>query len=237
MAVFKGTDVGVLIHGYNPGTHTTELDMELSASALDATKFQDSAERIIPGVRKDKVHFAGWWDDNAQGLDAGISNILGTGGRIVTVLIGTGTGSRSYVGTGLEISQKQSGRIGELVRIEAFIEIETTLERGVNLAPGGIVSTTGNQSSTSVDTGAGNTTTAGARAYVQIIKLTQTGTLAAAVAVDHSTDGTTWAEKGSATFTTIGATLLSFSGTINRYLRQASGTHSGLDYQVTTVRL
>lgn len=225
MAKFFSDAFKVFYDGFNPGTHTIGCTISLHKPAADVTAFGDVAEKGIVAVRQDSIDWAGIFDDDAQALNAGAA-LLATAGRVVSVAVGSATGSRYYAGTAIFVALQPGGRKGEIVPLAARFVAEGAWGTGqllVNAPPQTVGSgTLGTGGSTD---GVAATTNGG---FFVVHVLSATGTRD--ILLQHSDDGTTWADlnAGSGTFGTATSTLIAVNGTIRRYTRWLlSATPSG----------
>lgn len=203
--------------GYDVGTATTSWSLTLAVMPLDPTAITDAGERALAGIRQDAVEWSGLFDDSQSG-DAAGSALIGSGTRnVLTVFIGTGTGSVAYAGTGIITASRQAGGAKDLVAQELELKIDGSLERGVSH---GIRATIGTGTALGTHDNSASSTNGGTW-YVQIFSTT-TGTLF----LQDSADGTTWAAitSGTITFTGRDSRKVTFTGTARRYTRTLLGT-------------
>ena len=206
------SDVRVYFGSYDLGTATTSISIALEAKALDPTALTDTAERALAGMRGDAVTWAGLFDD-ATSADAAGSALIATGTAVLSVLVGTGTGNRAYVGTVYLLAAKPASNIGDLVKEELMLKPDSNWGIGKVTQAKRWGTTT--WTSSTIDDGA--VSTAGGDMYLHMFTYSSGSTLT--INLDHSTDGTSWTVATSATLTTIGSRKLSFAGTLNRYIR------------------
>ena len=199
MAKLSSDKLRVYFGGYNPGTHTTSVSINLQVTALDNTALVDGSERILVGHRTDEIEWAGWYDDGNQAIDNAMKNLLGSNAgtnQVVSIHFGSATGGAAYCGTATKaITQLADGTY------------------------------TNNGSFGVVDHG--GTTTAGATAFAQLIDFTVGANGEQAVyQLQDSADNNTYAALGtcgtlfSSSTSSTSAILVIASGTnIDRYTR------------------
>ena len=231
MTIRKASEVRIYVGAYDLSLMATTAGIGLEAPALDKTVFVDSAESATADIRRDTFSVAGWFDDQAQSVDALISTLIGTGSNIASILIGTGTGARAYFGTVLVGAAKVEGKIGELVRASVNLHPDGRLYPGVHFGPK--TTQTGDTVSGSVDLGSAlnSGTVYGATHLLQFSGTLGTVTLN----IKRGPDTTSWSVLFQHKYTAIGSTLTSTAGVdvfsgVDRYLRvdpttsTASGT-------------
>lgn len=213
----------VYFGGYDIGTATTRVAMFLGVDSLDPTSFPDGAERVLRGVRRDRVEWAGLFD-NDNSHDAAMSSLIGSGtNNVFSLLIGTGAGSIAYVGTALLTLGKPTGEVAGLVRQEGAFQPDNQLLRGVHYGSATNYNfLSGGNSGTHDNTTA---TTAGGTLFMHAFGSVTTGS--GTVQLEDSADGTTFVAIGTLilTITARTAQRVNIGGTIRRYTRFAvSGT-------------
>jgi len=224
MGKLLSTNTRFYFNGVDPGLHGSRFTVTLEGAVLDPTAIVDNAERVHPGERMDSFDYAGFFDDDTGSSTLGLEAISGTsvgdGSQQLMVLVGTGTGSVAYAGTGYWLAHKPVANIRDLVRVEGTWAMDKQWSRGKHT---GVKRTaTAGTNSGTIDDGAA--TTAGGTFYVQVFEVTA-GTLT--FNLEHSTDGTTWANKLAPTFTGRGDLATAFTGSLHRYVRTSSGITAG----------
>ena len=234
MAVRISSELRLYVGAFDLGTATTSSAVTLEATPLDKTAFGDAAESSIPGLRKDAIEWAGWFDDGT-GTGGGINQLLGTllgsSGAAYSLYIGTTNGDRAYCGTIFVASVKPAGNVAELVKVVAMFKPDGTIEAGKHFGPRKVVSTSG----TTDDSAA---TTSGGAFYSHVFGWVGTPTTGTMV-LQHSTDGTIWADVGTHNYQgpSGSSQRTTFSGTLRRYVRlttSAAGSNNGAAAYVRT---
>lgn len=199
--------------GYDAGTHTTSVHISLALdAALDPTALTDVAERVLAGIRNDKVTWAGLFNTGAKSLDSAQA-LVGTGTHIISLHLGSAAAEPAYLGTSFILAKQNSFNIKELVREEAEFILGGTLMTGTVLYTQTV--STGTQTGTAVDYGA--LTTGTLSYFVHVFQLT-TGTLN--VLVESAlTTAAAYTLHASANITTATGTILTATGSINRFVR------------------
>lgn len=218
--------VQVLYGGYNPGTATTQVEVELAQPALETTSMGDPAMRHIANIRADQFTWAGWFDDDTTSMDAAGTSLVGSRGTntVATVLIGTVVGTLSsaigYSGQVLMTSVKPAGNVGELARQTAAFSVDQAIDRGngilIETLSGTATAETNAHDNGAQSTGAGTL-------YLHVTGGTfgTDGTGTATVHLQHSTSGTgTWGAVATVGgISAVSSFVGTFSTTLRRYLR------------------
>lgn len=220
MAKLLTRDTRVYIGGYDPGASTTRWVFSLEAPALDPTAITDAAERVAADIRKDAFEWAGIFDDSANDADAAAVAMIGSStNNVVSVFLGTATGSLAYAGTALMITHRALGSLGDMVRYEIGFALDQAIERGVHY--GLPTAESGGWDTGSVDNAV--LTTGGGSWYLHIISGSGT------VGLQDSADGTSFANIGTITgITGKIARKTALTGTIRRYTRVDVSTGTSL---------
>ena len=211
MAKFSMHSVRFYYDRYDPGTAATRLSVTLAAASLDPTSVTDVAEQKSAGVRQDQVAFAGWFDDGSEAM----KTLVGTGAKVVSMYVGTGTGSKAYCGQAHLVDAPEPVARAELVRQEATFVVDGQLERAHVLRNKFVATATGNSGSADNGTISG----LGGTLYVHIHSLSGTGT--GTITLQDAAVAGTWAAVANMTFnpTGAGATAIGTTGTLRRFRR------------------
>lgn len=213
----KGTYTSILIDEFDFSGDNNSVEVNVSSDQFDITAFQDTGNVFLTGVSQGTITQNGYFGGGAaDGFEAEMYARLGsTTGVTVAVLLGTQTtGCPAYVlpGTSGNNMQIQSP-VNGIITLNGGWNSGTGMKRGFRLY-GGTVSATGAQ--TAIDFGAAGS--AGGFAYVFVQAITGTATNAT-IDIESSSDNTTFASEGTATFSAVGAQTVTMSGTVNRYIR------------------
>ena len=222
------SDILVYFGGYDVGTATISVSITQQVDALDPTALGDAAERVLAGLRKDEVTWAGLFDDGTS-MDAAAAALIPTGTSVFSVLLGSGTGSVVYSGTAFNLQGKAVASVAELVKYEAVLKPDLSLERGLVLPSKTTI--TGSASQGTLDNTA--LTTAGGAWGIHVFGYTGAGT--GTLGLEHSSTGTAWVVLG----TLVGingpkSARQTFTGTVNRYTR-VIGTLAGTNMTYATI--
>ena len=215
MAKKLASDVRVYFGGYDPGTATTRISVNLESKVLDPTVIVDVAERATAGERADGLEWAGLFDDGVS-MDVAQAVLLGSGTAVWSVLVGTASGDVAYSGTVFSLSAKAPAKIGDLVRYEVTIKPDQKLDRAKYL---GLISKTGTADANSGWLDNAGSSTAGGVIYAHIFPVTGTFQWQYQHSIDQSTIDTLIGWQTNLTST---GTIIALTGTIRRYVRAAS---------------
>lgn len=221
MAKYFSKSIEVALGGYLIGSATTRIDVIIDAEALDITAFQDSGERVTPGIRRDEVRMGGYFDDGTS-IDLAGPSAVGTLRETLSVVIGSAEGSRVYAGTGMLTIYTNPGAIAGIVAYDAVYKPDGSLKKAQFLSKFTTLVFTANGESTnsgSLDNGAA--TTAGGTLFAHLTAVAAGGTAGTQLQfqLQDSADGVSFANVDSVTLSTVTATALALSGTIRRYIR------------------
>mgnify|MGYP006404018365 FL=1 len=204
------------VGGFNPGTSTTSMSATLAVGALDPTSFGDPAERVAADIRQDRLEWAGWLNDATGGIDKIMGTLIGTLGVVVSFVIGTATGARSYNGTSLMTKAAPVGNVKELVKVEAEWRPDGALD--VSKHFGEAQALTAGTASGSVDDAAAST--AGVVFYTHVIGFVGTNTYR--MVLEDSADGASFADIATADHTGTGGARTVLAGAVRRYIRMTT---------------
>lgn len=213
----KGTYTRILVDEYDFSGFNNSVEVAVSSEQFDVTAFQDTGNVFLTGVAGGTITQQGYFGGgDADGFEAEMYARLGsTTGVTAAVLFGTQTtGCPAYVlpGTsGREMSI--SSPVNGIITLNGSWGEGTGIKRGYRVYSG-TLSATGGQ--TSVDLGAAGSAGGFAYVFVQAITGTATG---ATIDIESSSDDSTFASEGTATFSAVGAQTVTMSGTVNRYIR------------------
>ena len=210
---FRSTSV-VRFHfgGYDAGTHTTSARIRLGMDSLDPTALTDVAERVLAGLRTDSITWSGLFNDGAKSLNSA-GTLIGTGTHVISLHLGSAAAEPAYVGTAFLMQKTNLFNIKELVREEAEFRMNGTFQTATVL----YTQTVGTGSATGTAVDYTSTTTGTLSYYVHVFQLT-TGSIN--VIVESATTATgAYTLHASATITAATGTLLTATGSINRFVR------------------
>ena len=123
--------------GYNFGTVTTSVSVTQAVDALDPTVFGDEGERVLAGLRRDSIEWAGLFDsDTTLGLGASTALIpsgsAGGTNNVFSVLLGTGLAAPAISGTINWLAVSQPLEVADLIRQEAEFKPDGKMQRSVS---------------------------------------------------------------------------------------------------------
>lgn len=233
MAKISADQVRVYFAGFDYGTATTSIGVEMAVTGLDPTTVADSAERAIAGIRADTVEWAGLYDDSTLSPDVGGSAMLGSStNNVISVHIGTNVGSVAFAGTITQLANKAGGGVKDLVYQEAMLKTDGTLEKGFTQ----IIRTvfTGSGSSTLLNFGGSSLN--GARWYLQVFSYTGGGSATITLQHSSSTAAGSFVGTGSVIISTRNSFISSIASTIRQYTRIIKDATGTADVAVILVR-
>jgi len=225
MAGTKGRWSRLWVDDFDMSTKTASAEISMSIGTEEVTAFQTTAKESITTDPVSSIKITGYV--SSLGADAGgweqelydrfaATNVTQVGLMLADSATGDG-GMPTYVlpltsADEMKISAPATGVLG----IDgSFMAGDYGLRRGVCLWYGAITAT-GNK--TSYDIGAAGS--AGGDVYVWVFSITGTATNASVKVQSSATEGGTYLDEGTVTFSAVGhATSAAMTGTVNRWLR------------------
>lgn len=221
-------DIRVYFESYDVGTVTIALGIKREVQVLETTAFGDTAERVLAGVRMDRMEpsWQGYFNDSTS-FDGFQAANLGSGTRVISVLMGTSTGDPAYGQQAQLFISQILPQNKQLVQISGSLMPDSTWDRGAVLQPR--TTATGSSVSGSVNNGALSTGSGFWYLHVFSIGAGTTST----IALQDSADGASFADLGTQVISTSTAYRISVGsgagGTIRQYTRlrwDGTGTKS-----------
>lgn len=213
----KGTYTRILVDQFDFSGVSNSVDVAINSEEFDVTAFQDEGNMFLTGVSGGTITQNGYFDGAAAGgYEAEVYSRLGsTTGHVVAVLFGTQTtGCPAYVLPGTDGREMTiASPVNGIVTLNGTWGEGSGIRRGRRVF-GGTISATGAQ--TAIDFGAAGSMGGVAYVFVQTI----TGSASnATIAVQSSSNNSTFDNEGTATFSAVGVQTVALSGTVNRYIR------------------
>lgn len=231
-----GKNAKILANGYDLSAYFSTVSQSGTAETAEVTTLGAASKAYIAGLKDSTFSVEGYYDASAGAVDEVMATILGTETVWTAVMSGDTTGARGYGAKTIGTSVETGAEIGGAVTISAEAQSTTGPDAIVVLHP--LEARTANGNGTQVDNGAA--TTGGLSAYLQVTA--KSGTPSLVAKVQHSSDGSTWADL--ATFSTVTAAnvaeRVTATGTVNRYLRALwtiSGGSPSVTFHLSAARL
>jgi hypothetical protein len=215
-----GSNADFYLGGYNGTGYCSSVSVEGEIETAEVTTLGKTAKNYIPGLEDATISFEGYFDSSPVD-SAAFSYKLDALRRTITeatyIPQSDLVGGTCHFAQGMLTSYSLETPVDDAGSFEAEMQSKTAWERGVTLHTLGARTSTAN--GTTVDQSAGST--AGASALLQVTSVSGTAGPSLTVVVQHSTDGSTWADL--ITFGTKTAASTSeraaVTGTVNRYVR------------------
>lgn len=216
----------VVINDKHFSAHTREFNVTRPIDTADASSFASEYKEVIVGLADGGLSINGYFNGEVDGIDEELSAAIGNASP--AIVMGGPAGFKTVGGVvfcalALESTYDITGSIGDVVGVSAnFQSDEKGVRSGINLHAGETNGDPGDESasgtSTTVDSAAPST--GGYAAYLSVISNTRDA--GATVKIEHSANGSSWADL--TTFTTVAAgnttsERKTATGTVNRYLR------------------
>jgi hypothetical protein len=215
-----GKATGVILGGYDLTFMLNKINTSQSVDANESTPFQapGGAKTFLPGLSDGTVSMDGMYEADADATELFLDVVASTADAvIVTYGKVLAFGNEVKFGSVIRSAFEVMSPVGDIVSITGKAQVTGGLLTGKVAAAKTVVASTPTNG-TAVDNGAG--TTAGGKAVLSVIANDRDG--AVTVKVQHSSDNSTWIDKG--TFTVIpslglGSEVIDLPGSISRYLR------------------
>lgn len=224
MAFVHGKNTAVVMNGYNLSGYLQEAEIEDATESLENTCFGATAKGFQGGLDDGSFSASGLFDGTVGAVDEVLMAAKGVSGTLFTFApAGLGTaGLPVKIFKALNTSYNASSSVGELVAVS----VEAVSDAGMFSAS--LLAPLASQVASTVNSATVDSAALSARGYVAQLHVTAIASGNLIAKVQHSVDGTTWADL--VTFTTataIGAQqAIATTGTVNRYIR-AVGTSTG----------
>lgn len=205
----------ILIDQFDFSGVSNVASVETSLPALDITAFQADAIRQIPGLPSGMIAHGGYYTGPTAGeIEAEMQARQGDAGNaMVAVLFGTTVAAcpayiaRSAWGQMLKFDMPREG----VLTLNGEWPAPGGLRRGLRLSDAVIVAT---GAGAAVDLGVAGS--AGGTLFLFVQATNGQNTI---VALEHSTNASTWTSKATGEIDAVGCVVVAISGTVNRYVR------------------
>lgn len=226
MSFLSGKGAKVLSDKYDLSAFFNSVDTSQDAQLLETTTFGATAKTYLVGFKNGTASLKGFWDGAAAAVDAILAAALGSaGGEIVLIAPdGLTVGKRLYLLLSRLTKYGISTPVSGVVAVSADLQADGGIDYGVSLHDLAAETTTG--SGSSVDNAASSAN--GGVAHLHLTDATAVGGDTIDITVQHSANGSTWADLITFTQVTTAATQerKTVTGTVNRYTR-ANWTKGG----------
>lgn len=221
----KGTELGILIDEFNFDGDTSQIDVALTVAEADATNLASTALEYVPLLGTGKITQNGYWYGKAAGTYAKeLKDRLGTTGTTATVLIGKSTENCRTI-TALDsfnADMKISAPTANLLALNGVWAVTSGLMGGLRVKKGSITAT---GDGTAYDIGSAGSN--GGYLVIHVTSITGTATNASIKLQSSTTEGGTYADEGTVTFSAVGVHTATLTGTVNRWLRASTTSLGG----------
>lgn len=206
-------------------TRTASAEVSMSIGTEEVTAFQATAKEFITTDPESSIKLTGYVSSLAADTGGWEQELYDRFAAINTAQVGLMLSDSASGDAGMPVyvlpltsadQMKITAPATGVLGIDGnFMAGDTGLKRGVCLWYGAI---TGTGNKTSYDIGAAGST--GGAIYVWVFSITGTATNASIKVQSSATEGGTYADEGTVTFSAVGAaTSAAMTGTVNRWLR------------------
>ncbi len=249
MPFIHGKQTRLLLDQYDVSPYFREVSRTASLDTLDTTTFAAPDKTFIPGYVDNGVTLGGLFEASTQigataadTMEKHLNDIFAADPRLLTVgWNGWAVGSRVSLFRGTDLGHDITSPVGDVVTVSATLSGEGAMRNGISLHPLQAENQNVLTNGTTYDGGTGSNSTNGGIGHLHVTANARTA--GSTFKIQHSTDGTTWADL--ITFTTIaaattGAERIQVAGTVSRYLRATwtlGGTTNTATFNVSFARL
>ena len=232
MAFVHGKNGRLAVAGNALAAYFSSQSINSTVDTPETTVFTSTAKEFIAGLYSGTVSLDGFFEATLDGIVE--TDVLGAvaGNNVTIAPAGFTVGSPTVDCVGLATTYSTTSDVADAVKASIEFQASGRIDYGVSLADLDVPKIADANGAT-FDGGAG--TSGGALAVLQVSSVTGGGVT---VKVQHSTDGSTWADL--ATFTAASSTTsqrVTVAGTVNRYLRATwTQTATSASFAVTLSR-
>lgn len=233
-----GKNAKVLMNGADLSAYFSKVNSKGSAETAEVSTLGATSKAYIPGLKDSTMSVDGYWSGDVGGVDEYLSARIGSTTIWTVVFSADALGARGYGASTVETTYEIGAEIGGAVSVSAEGQATVGPEPVVVLNPLSAKTATG--TGTQVD----NTTSTanGSASYLHVTAISGTSSPSLAAKVQHSSDGSTWADLAVfSTVTAAGASeRIASTGTVNRYMRATwtlTGTSPSFTFHLSTARL
>jgi hypothetical protein len=227
MAFSHGKSTDVLVAEYDISAYLNEATASMSMDTAETSTFGSNAKTYILGQNDGTISFSGLYDGDANAVDAIFTSIIDNDTTPpITICMDNGltAGNRAILAQAKQTAYEISAPVADVVSISGEFQVTSGIRQGQILEAARTLSTTTN--GTALDNSASSAN--GATANLHVTANARSATTV--IKIQHSADGTTYADL--ITFTTIGIGAITSesktaTGTVNRYVRAVTTIASG----------
>ena len=210
----------IAIDGYRISSETNKATVKLDADKTEITCFEDTAKSYIVNDPKPGIELGGYL---TASTDPDTFEAISHGALSVPVTVSVVKASTSAITGGVSytipnanaITLSHDLQVAGVMTMQASWGGADAMVRGKCVYGGAALAATG--ATAAVDVGAQGT--AGGIAYLHVTAITGSATNAAIKLQSSATQGGTYADEGTWTFSAIGVYPVDLSGTVDRWLR------------------
>lgn len=220
MTLYDAKDTVLYLAQYDMTSYTTEAGVTGSRNLHEATTFGSSGAKFSPGTETPTLSWSGLYDDGASGSEVVVQALrAATSTSVVSYYPGTDAVSKRCLVSGgawVDADPSVDASVGSLVAMSASLNLGLVTR---STSTGTKSTVTASTSGTTVDDSSSSTD--GGDWVYHVFALTATGGNARwQVKLQHSSNGSSWSDVSSLNVSAAGAVKTTFTGTLNRYVRQ-----------------
>lgn len=237
MASSRAIYTRIVIDGYRISSETNKATVKLDADKTEITCFEDTAKSYIVNDPKPGIELGGYLtaSTDTDTFDAISHGALSTPVTVTVVKAATSaiSGGISYtISNANAITLSHDLQVAGVMTMQATWGGTDAMVRGKCVYGGAAIAATG--AKTSQDIGAQGTV--GGIAFLHVHGITGTASSAAIKLQSSATEGGSYADEGTWTFSDIGVYPIDLTGTVDRWLRINCTSKGGAtDITVTAV--
>lgn len=231
MTAIKGTKSKVLVDEFDFSGDTASVTVTVGMTEEDATTLQATGAEYEPILPSLKIEQNGYLVSGSD-MESELYDRLGVAGSYVAALFDTDVvGCPAYIQETFNAQMNIQAPAKSLMTLNGAWGMGRGGHRGIRIFDG-VIDATGAQAA--VDLGSAGSDGGIAFLFVQAITGSASG---AAIKVQSSaTEGGTYADEGTFTFSALGAYAVALTGTVNRWLRlNTTGLGGATDFTVVAI--
>jgi hypothetical protein len=224
----KAIHTRILVDGYRISSETNKAVVKLDADKVEVTCFEDTAASFIVNDPKPSIEVGGYITEstNPDTFEAITHGALTVPTTITVIKSSTATitGGVSYtIPSALAITLSHDLQVAGIKSMQSTWGGAVAIKRGRCIYAGAAIAATGDKPA--IDLGAQGTT--GGFAYLHVTGITGSASSAAIKVQSAATEGGSYADEGTFTFSAIGCYAVTLTGTVDRWVRISTTSMGG----------
>ena len=218
MSFYHGKNSRVYLNGNSMSSYMDTVNVSMQADTVETTTFIDTAKQYIMGLKNATLSAEGFGSGTTGEIDKYLQDALSTTENIWNWYpAGESSGVSGYGLKGYDTQYDVKASISGAVRVAAACQSNMGKESITCIRP--LAAATASSSGAALDNDAKSTN--GGAGYLYV---TATNTSDAAIVIDHSSDGSSWATVATFAAAQAGASAqrVAISGEIRQYVKASA---------------